>query len=58
MKLKLFSIFLGHFALLDPDLDPDTGTPLKPDQIRMRIHNTVNKAYAPSLPLPFSAPLK
>ncbi len=32
-----FSIFVGHFPLLDPDPDPQTR--LNPDPIRIRIHN-------------------
>ena len=36
--LIFFSIFVGHFALLDPDTDPLTR--LNPDPIRIRIRNT------------------
>ncbi len=38
-KIKfIFFNFCGSFAFLNPD--PDPGTPLNPDPIRIRIHNT------------------
>ncbi len=37
---SFFSMFVGHFALLDPDPDADPGSPLNPDPIRIRIHIT------------------
>ncbi len=36
----IFSTFVGHFALLDPDPDTDPLTWLNPDPIRIRIRNT------------------
>jgi hypothetical protein len=42
-KMKIITFFLCLwviFALLDPDPGTDPGTPLNPDSIRIRIHNT------------------
>ncbi len=40
LKKWNLSTFFFVFALLDPDPDSDPGTPLNPDPIRIRIHNT------------------